>query len=113
MKTKINKKLFDWDAAINEIWKEEHETLMDTLEKKWRHFAEEWLESDAGKGFQIMLDASKYVPSVLSSDPDCRASKFESFFRNRSLLLINCSRLAPDAVEQEFLQTTFSGNFFI
>jgi hypothetical protein len=22
-----------------------------------------------------MLDASKYVPSVLSSDPDCRASK--------------------------------------
>jgi hypothetical protein len=78
VKTKINKKLFDWDAhssAINETWKAEHETIMGTLEKKWRHFAEEWLESDTGKGFQIVFDASKYVPSVLSSDPDCRASK--------------------------------------
>jgi hypothetical protein len=78
VKTKINKKVFDWDAhssAINEIWKEEHEGLMATLEETWRGFADQWLASEAGKGFQTMLDASKYDPFILSSDPDNRASK--------------------------------------
>ena len=68
--SKIKKETFDikkHDTEMAELWHHEHDVRLNDIAGKLRKYAEDWLESDAGDGFETMLDAVKYFRAPLST----------------------------------------------
>ena len=61
---KANNAVFKWPSYFRKVWEQEHDQLLKSIEDCLQKYAEQWIESPAGKRYDQYVKDQRFTYSV-------------------------------------------------